>query len=1021
MNRTHLRHLALLLLLAGIARAQTPPQTNPLVGTLDDTPATAYYFNNSLITDYAARSGTWAYRDTIFSNIATSNATLAIYGYSASGSTAAGGYQDAASHPALVTGTNLTIIANGTTSNGRSAIGLREGGRITLYSSTIAQTAINTATGYVEAIYITDGSNQGGSHFRGENVTLTIAATPSTTGIRGVAIGAGANSATFVDSTIFTESAAAALAWNGNGDNIESTITLKNTNVTTTAAYAPAIQYVGDIARLHITGGTIATTGANSPVLRLGAGNLNDGRSKLQATITGATLTAASSYALDLNYDPTNTTNYWTAASPGNNTGHQGIYEIALYHTTLAGAAGSLRLATTGRDNSPTLTEFHLHLDQSTLGGDILMHPGDASTYTTGVKLYLTATDSTINGGLHIAGVTAALHAHQAVLELKNTPINGSITTDNRAALHLRPTNSPIAGTIALTGSTTAYLNHIDSPIATTATAGAGIALADTARLEATLTRSTIGLGLAAIGTRLPDTTLLAPTATLTLHDSNIDGPLVARTGARLAIALNGSSSITGPVTLDDHATLTLALARGARLHDTITINNRSSLAIIPADNQTLALTSPITINSGTWIVAAKTNLSATLVAAGLDATIAIPVADTDILTLTAGISGTARLLVEKIAGSPLGSPEIRIIHDTTGRFLEGTEAGPLRLAAPVDLGLASYQLIQRPDGAYLSGGIDTRGAAIANTTALAPQDLLDALAPIDDHLTTLRNTPASDGSGKPARLDKGALWLAARASDAIIAPPGDILDYQQHTLGITAGIDLRHDHPNSASTTLGAYADTSRITRDFHASADGTTTTVGAGLYAQYRHPNGPFATAIARYDTHKNTLDTHEALSADYNTQSAALALALGWRLEKLLPAGLWLEPSAGVALASIKGATYTTNSQTTENNFPVAIGSTRVTRLHAALAAGIPVNNTVHLRARAAYATHDFSGGAITVNKIPGATFTYDEPEIQLSLAADIRLTKTASFTVSAGHTVADQYTRPWRLALAYTRAW
>jgi outer membrane autotransporter protein len=1022
--------LAALALAAGPLAAQSNPVNNPIVGTGSN--GTYYYFDNSLITHVPDRSGTYTYRDTVFSNTTQARAAVRVLGW-----TAATADAPAVSHPAVFTGTHLTLLANHNAGNGRKALELYYGATAILHSSTIAQTRTDVAAGASELIYLYDNQNQGGSHFYGEDLAISVAASPATAGIRAFAIAYGANTVTLVDSAIRTGAKAAAISWNNNDDALESAVTLQNTVIETTADYAPGIQYVGKQARIAITGGAIATAGANSPVFRLGAGSINGGRSKLQAAITDATLTAAAAYALDLNIDPANTADYWVAASVGNNIGHQGIYEFTLTRSTLSGAAGALRLATTGRDADPTLTEFHLHLDRSTLAGGILMHPGDAATYTTGVKFYLTATDSAITGNLHIAGATAARHAHQAVLELKNTPLDGSVTTDTRADLHLRLTDSPVTGAIALTGSTTAFLTLAGSPVAAAAAAGPGLALADTTRLEASLTRSTINRGLAATGTRRPDGTLLAPAATLALHDSAIDGPLAASTGARLDITLaTASAAITGPVTLDDHAVLNLTLAAGARLLGDITLDNRSTLAIHPAAAAgPLTLASTLTIHSGTWRIPAKTTLAAPLVTAGLDAVISIPVADTDILTLAAGLDGAARLHVEKIAGHPLGTPEIRVIHDQTGRFLDAAgPAGPLRLAAPVDLGLASYTLVQRPDGAWLSGGLDIRGAAIANTTALAPQDALAALAPLEDHLADSRACapPATSGrarspsapSATPARFDSGALWLAARASDTTVSPPGDILDYKQHTLGLTVGVDLRYDHPNAASTTLGACAGTSRTTRDFYASADGSTTSAGAGLHAQYRHPRGPFATAAARFDTHKNTLDTHapdHVLRADYNTQSAALALALGWRLENLLPAGLWLEPSAGAALATIDGATYATTSNTAENRFPVAIGSTRVARLHAALALGLPLNDTIRLRARAAYAAHDIAGGAITVSKIPGAAFTHDDPELQASLALDIRLTQTTRFTLSADYAAADPYTRPWSLALACTRAW
>jgi outer membrane autotransporter protein len=984
------------------AQAQDPdPVTSPIVAL----EGSYYYYNNLLITDPAARGGTWDYQDTVFTNTTTQNTpAVLIYGYS-----------NGTAHPVTFTGTNLTLLAEETAGIGREVFNIRDGASVFLYSSTIAQTRADAAGAAGgagnEAIYIIDANDQGGSHLYAEDLVITTAATAS---IRGIALLAGQNTVTLKRGSLTSHSSAAAIAWQV-GDNLGSTVTLEDFNITTHADYAPGFQFIGGKARLSFTGGTLATTAASSPGLRLVHGNLNGGRAKFDASFTDATITAAAGWAIDINYDPANTTNYLQGAPVTKSPAalYEGIYELQFRGSTITGGAGALRLATSGAYNLPLNTTVNLLLVDSTLNGDIRMIPGDGITSTSGARLVVRGTNATLNGTLTIDGNDNALKSHQAIITLNDSTLNGGIVSENRGDLHLTLNRTPLDGPLTLKGDTLAFLHLANSPVA------GPVSLSGSSRLEAGITAGALAAGIA-----LADDA----TATLTLDNTTIADGLAATGRATLALALNNASTLDGGITLADTARVEITLDTGGRLRGDILAAGASTLTLAAPAGATLTLASNLTLDGATWRLAGKVRHTGTLTIASPASTIAIATARGDDLvldtglTFAPGIADTARLDIGAIAGDILGKPEIRVIHTGTAPFITESNPEPLILSHPVDYGLAAYTLENRADGAWLVGGLGTAGAAVVNSTALAASDWFATLDPVHRHLDRLRDLPPVPAG---ARFDTGRFWLHTRAADAAVDRPGDILDFKQHTLALTTGVDMRRDGPHHL-LTAGAFAATTRTDRDFTGAADGRTITTGAGLYALWRHTRGPHLAATARFDAAKTVFDTRTAdnvMRASYHHQTAGASLEAGWRLDHLLPASLWLEPAVQIALARLAGVTYTTRSNASDNRIPVTVDGARALQYLAQLSLGRALGEHWTARARLACADIDLTGGGVTAGvtgtRLTGGALAGTRLEAALGLAR--RLTRDSLLSLDYDYSRAQNHTRPWSLSLSYTRAW
>lgn len=529
-----------------------------------------------------------------------------------------------------------------------------------------------------------------------------------------------------------------------------------------------------------------------------------------------------------------------------------------------------------------------------------------------------------------------------------------------------------------------------------------------------------------------------APVAELSLSGGSLTGGIVLSGGATLVLAA-ANSAITGGLAASDSASAALQLNSGATLDTAalggqsklqivlgggalgnVVINDRAAFTLISA-GRSADFSGDVAINGGaSWRVAGKIIHHGALTLSGSAPALTIIGARGDDLVLTRGLTGKGRLTVEGVSGDVLGKTEIRIVADQTNALAADT----FLLAAPVELGLAAYNLENRPDGAYLVGGIgrgrmSSAAGAVFNTSALAAADYFSAFDPVLRHLGGLRDSWAGHADG-----DSGAFWIQMRFGDTDGAGAVPGLDFKQNTAGVSAGVDMRWGGGENPAFTAGLFADTTYVKRDFSGEADGDASGFGAGVYALWQKKNGLYAAATVRLDELKNTLDSRAAgntLSAEYKVRDLGATIEAGWRLRDLLPAGWWLEPSLQAGYARLGGVTYDTASANTDNVMRMELDDGTAIHGRMQASAGGNLDEKWSVRGRLAAAYLDVSGGGISGGGVSDAKFMLDGWRGEAAAGLVRRVGAGGRLYLEFEYTKASDWSRPWSLNLGYACAW
>ena len=928
-------------------------------------------------------------------------------------------------------GTNLLINITGTGNNRAIYMGMSEGHTFSLVSSTLnINMAGQVISGSAAPIWIGAVGSSAGNHFYGDNLTINNAYG------RLFVLDFGANSITLKNSTILStgtgKGAAFALAESeaveARADGYTSIITLENTSVTTTSDHAPVYQQVGRLGRMVVTGGTLTTTGNNAAIIRLVGANDAVDESKFTGIFTNVLLDARRSSAIDLDINANDGTNFGWAGAGGKEvtTLITSDWDFVFQSSTLNGTY-AMRIASGAAHNSPYSTWVSVTAFDSEINGLIEMNPGgDVSPKreTSGANLTLQGFRSKFTGGFSITAFPQARKIHQAKLNLTDSSFTGDITATGRGNVIAYFISSTFTGDFNLSGATRTYLDFIDSPIV------GAIRLAGTARLEnspgldvnnrrALLLNSPVTGGIFLAGSSSLDLTFSGLGALVT-------GGITASDNATGVLRFENQSSVHGNVTVSGNSSVTIVLSDANQISGGLIIRDRARLALATFNGTPIRLNRDIAL-AGIWGVTGPTTLTGLLDITHPLGTISIENASADILTLRSGLAGNGRLDIASIEGASIGTPEIRVIYDTTRTFTDETE-NPLILSHPVDYGLAAYILENRPDGAYLVGGLakgafGTGGAAVFNSQALAVEDWFAGFNPLNDRLEQLRqaNLNALAAGDNRANGDTGAFWLKLRADTTRVDRSAASLDFSSRALTIAAGVDSRWDYADSFLTT-GLYVETTGINRDFIGSADGRSIGGGGGVYVSYQRHGGLFLTGIARfaaYETSLNTNAPNNALKASYHTQAAGAALEAGWRFQ--IKNGWWIEPAWQFSLGFIPGVSYTTESTKPENRIDITFGGTRAIQNAFRVSFGRHIGKNWDFNARALAANVSTSGGKFSAPGMRDTSFTIDGFRFEAAAGLSHPVGRNGRFSIDATTIFASDYTRPVGLTLGYTHRW
>lgn len=906
-------------------------------------------------------------------------------------------------------GEDLMIDVTGTTTDRVLYLGTGGGNTFTLVNSTIIANIVDK-TAAQDTFYLNDTLGQGGNHFTGTNVSII-----NHQG-RTFVMGSGSNTITLVDSSVVANGIGAVFGWNATsastGDRMEAGVFLENTNVTTTANYAPIFQQIGDQARMIVTGGTLTTTGQGSTILRLIAQNDNSDSTRTTAIFTNAVLDAQNASAIDLNIEAGNSSDYGQSGGGGKNIGTviEDAYNIIVRSSTVSGGVAALRLAAAGSGTSTYKQHTNFFLYDSALIGGIQMVAGGYSNFTSGASLVLTASNSQFVGGMTVEGLTEARRDNQGILYVYDSEWSGDIALTTRGNLTLQFANTPIDGSLTLTGSSHVQLRLTDSPILGDISTGI---YGTTEAMTAEVTGYVVGAGQ--VGS------VIAHAGHIDLLlDSTPSGAVTASGTGAIALNIGGTvAAIPAGINLSGTSKAIIALRDAIEFTGDAAVGDRATFSLFTGKPNTNFIIHGNLDLSGIWHIPAATTLDGSLNLTSTLGTISMSDVHSGMLTLEQGLSGKGRLDILSIGRDAFNDDLIHVIKDETGSFASDT----FILARPVDSGLFTYSLENRSDGAWLIGGFGTGGAAVVNSQSLAADEWFAALSSINYHLSDVRRVNDDGFAGKTnapdrAQGDAGALWVQTRSETTRVDVPGTLRDFDARLFGVTVGADTRWDQ-DTGVFTMGIFVDTSRTDRDFNGTADGSTTAAGGGIYLGYHHRNGFFTSAVARFDTYKTTWDTHNpanAMRANYNTQALGLALDLGWRFN--IGNDWWFEPAYQLGVVSLPGTAYVTDSLTA---LDIDLDDARATQNTFRFAMGKVINEKWSVRGHLAASSITASGGGFTATGLNNVSFMLDGQRVEASIGVSRQIGRAGRINLDVAYIEADSYERPCSISLGFNYLW
>lgn len=466
---------------------------------------------------YYKNPGSWKFANMSFSNTgagATSEAAVFIDA-------------DGRANSATFTGSNLEILAQGTSGNARRGLMLYRGGIAHITDSVIRQTETNATSGVTGALYLNDGGS-----FYGTNV-LIEANGPQMTAI--LLNDAAQNLVVLERSVIRNTGSAAAMDMAGAG-----VLLLTSSTVTTTGAVAPGLLTRGGIARFALKDGLIHVSGANSPGAWLGSGNIRGGIAQFEGTFENSAVRADDGMGIEIN---TNLPGLVSRPSITNPTlAWAGYYDLIFVSSTISGAHGAVRMTSSSTGStvvSEIPTSVRMTLRDSTLDGDVFVNDG--------AKLMLNGAASRIDGALRLSG-----SAPVADVALNDFTITHGIVLAGGATLNLAANDATITGTFTASGASTARV------VLTGSSTIDAVSFSGNSTLELTMDNTSRILGAFTFSDGATYTLLPADNRALTFAN-----PLTLAARGTLRVAPGTNLTLAAPLTLaDSTALITLVNAR---------------------------------------------------------------------------------------------------------------------------------------------------------------------------------------------------------------------------------------------------------------------------------------------------------------------------------------------------------------------------------------------------------------------------------------------------------------------------
>jgi outer membrane autotransporter protein len=640
--------------------------------------------------------------------------------------------------------------------------------------------------------------------------------------------------------------------------------------------------------------------------------------------------------------------------------------------------------------------------------------------YCLGAAIYNTATMTLRNGAINTAGdlsngitVGSALVAENVTIVTTGSAASGILVTDNGggASLNLNSLN------IVTKGEASALFD-IDGNNGGTAVVAINGGSFVSERSDAIKTT----------GSNFNVTIDITNSATIASN-----GKLLNNQSANGDVILNlENARTTGGIEIDaaNNGITTINVTAGTRIVGDI-LNNSTAAGVLNMnlDNSTLtgatlaAATATLRLtlaNHSRWTLTAPSRLST--LASDNTATIAIPEAQGDDLTITHGITGQTRLEIAALTPAASALDELRVIADETTAM----PADAFALAAPVPNGLYTCALDNRADGAWLvqSAAPSPKGALLAGVPATQQALWTAQNDSLLKRLGDLRLTDSTHSALRNPHSAFGNLWLRAYAQRLNINAAVTGHAHKLTLYGIDLGADYRLPLADASTLYLGLYTGYAQADTTYRAPATKAehTTTYG-GLYATYLRANGLYLDAVLKVATIENDLRAPQGqttLTAAYDNLNYGLSVELGQKFP--IPGTGWrenahIEPTLQLSYQHIDAKNYTTTGAP-----PLTINADDMDALQLRL--GYTLGKTLRLSETNILTPYAKFGGAWLGSR--GGEIRHAAQSLRPNidgLRAEFGLGTV--WQLSASHQLhfdyeasyAEKYTKPWALTAGY----
>ncbi|WP_180697906.1 autotransporter outer membrane beta-barrel domain-containing protein [Pseudomonas crudilactis] len=284
---------------------------------------------------------------------------------------------------------------------------------------------------------------------------------------------------------------------------------------------------------------------------------------------------------------------------------------------------------------------------------------------------------------------------------------------------------------------------------------------------------------------------------------------------------------------------------------------------------------------------------------------------ETDFLNVTESASGRHELVVGASASEPVTGAPVQVANIAGGDAQFDLKNGQ------VDLGALAYKLVREGEGIFLrtDGTTPSTGSQTALAIAgTAPTVIYSEMTTLNTRLGDRRMAGTQPRSRSVAALDSNnqnatsGLWIRTHANQYNVKNAyGD--GYKQNQTGVSLGVDTPLPI-GDGQWLIGVFVGYSTTRLDLARGSAGTIDSTYGGMYLSwYDEMTGYYVDTVGKINRFSNdvkvTLSDDTRTKGDFDNFGISGTVELGKHID--LNRGYFIEPSAQVGVATVKGKDY------------------------------------------------------------------------------------------------------------------